>query len=118
MTEAAPSAFARGLSWLAVALSVVLLVLGVYWYGLSIEVHHRFWADILDRVHGPMTFRFYLAAVDGAAGGDSRWHQGRAARTQIVLLVGAVGPRTHPPGGCAKVPFRRPAWCCSASAWT
>lgn len=60
MTEAAPSAFARGLSWLAVALSVVLLVLGIYRYGFSIEVHHRFWTDILDRVHGPMTFRFYL----------------------------------------------------------
>ena len=35
MTEAAPSAFARGLTWIAVVLSVVLLVLGVYWYGWS-----------------------------------------------------------------------------------
>jgi hypothetical protein len=60
MTEAAPSAFARGLTWIAVLLSVVLLVLGVYWYGWSTEVNRRFWADILDRIHGPMTFRFYL----------------------------------------------------------
>jgi hypothetical protein len=35
-------------------------VLGISWYGWSIEVHHRFWADIFERVHGPMTFRFYL----------------------------------------------------------
>ena len=31
-----------------------------YWYGFSLEVHHRFWSDIADRVQGPMTFRFYL----------------------------------------------------------
>jgi hypothetical protein len=60
MTQAAPSAFARGLTWLAVALSIVLLVLGAYRYGWSIAVHRRFWADIIERIHGPMTFRFYL----------------------------------------------------------
>jgi hypothetical protein len=60
MTAAPPSAFARAMTWFVVALSVLLLVLGAYWYGWSIEVHHRFWADILDRIHGPMTFRFYL----------------------------------------------------------
>ena len=27
---------------------------------LSREVHHRFWTDIVDRLHGPMTFRFFL----------------------------------------------------------
>jgi hypothetical protein len=60
MSPAPPSAFARGVTWFVVALSGVLLVLGVYWYGFSIEVHRRFWADIFERVHGPMTFRFYL----------------------------------------------------------
>ena len=30
------------------------------WYGVSLEVHRRFWADIVDRLDGPMTFRFYL----------------------------------------------------------
>ena len=61
------------MTWLVVAISAVLLVLGISWYGLSMEVHHRFWADIADRLHGPMTFRFYLqptmafvaALVDG-----------------------------------------------------
>jgi hypothetical protein len=33
---------------------------GLLEYGWSMEVHHRFWTDILDRVHGPMTFRFLL----------------------------------------------------------
>jgi hypothetical protein len=60
MTAAPTSAFARGMTWLVVALSGLLLVSGAYWYGWSIEVHRRFWDDIFDRIHGPMTFRFYL----------------------------------------------------------
>jgi hypothetical protein len=60
MTAAPISAFARAMTWLVVALSVTLLVLGIYWHGWSIEVHRRFWADIFERIHGPMTFRFYL----------------------------------------------------------
>jgi hypothetical protein len=63
MTETAPSAFARAMTWLVVVLCALLLVLGVFWYGFSIEVHRRFWDDIFDRVHGPMTFRFYLQPV-------------------------------------------------------
>jgi hypothetical protein len=60
MTAASPSALARGMTWLVVALAGLLLVLGACWYGLSAEVHRRFWDDIADRIHGPMTFRFYL----------------------------------------------------------
>jgi hypothetical protein len=60
MTVAATSVFARALTWSVVTLSVLLLALGAYWYGWSIEVHRRFWADIFERIHGPMTFRFYL----------------------------------------------------------
>jgi hypothetical protein len=63
MTAAPISALARAMTWLVVALSVVLLVLGIYWYGWSIEVHRRFWSDIFERIHGPMTFRFYLQPV-------------------------------------------------------
>jgi hypothetical protein len=48
------------MTWLAVALAVVMLGLGAAWYGVSLEVHRRLWADIVDRLHGPMTFRFYL----------------------------------------------------------
>jgi hypothetical protein len=48
MTAAPPSAFARAMTWFVVALAGLLLVLGAYRYGWSIEVHRRFWADILD----------------------------------------------------------------------
>lgn len=43
----------------AVAL-LVLLALGLIWYGLSAEVHQRIWGDIANRPGGPMTFRFIL----------------------------------------------------------
>ncbi len=51
---------ARVLAWLAVALALVFVVLGVVWYGFSAEVQRRFWHDIFDRVGGPMSFRFFL----------------------------------------------------------
>ncbi|QIO36934.1 hypothetical protein [Bradyrhizobium sp. 1(2017)] len=60
MTVAQPIDFSRILSWLALALAAVLLALGAYRYGWSVEIHRRFWADIFERVHGPMSFRFYL----------------------------------------------------------
>jgi hypothetical protein len=60
MSNTAPSTVARIMTWLVVAISAVLLVLGIARYGWSWEVHQRFWADIFDRLHGPMTFRFYL----------------------------------------------------------
>ncbi len=60
MTADAPSVFARTLTWLVVALAAILLALGTAWYGFSAEVQQRFWQDIFDRAHGPMTFRYYL----------------------------------------------------------
>ena len=60
MTSDQPSRVARAMTWLVVALAAILLALGLLRYGWSMEVHHRFWTDILDRVHGPMTFRFLL----------------------------------------------------------
>jgi hypothetical protein len=60
MSASAPSSVAMAMTWLSVALALVLLGLGAAWYGVSFDVHRRFWADIADRLHGPMTFRFYL----------------------------------------------------------
>jgi len=60
MTSNAPSTAAKITTWLALALTVVLLVLGAFWYGFSLDVQKRFWGDIFDRVGGPMTFRFIL----------------------------------------------------------
>ena len=63
MTDAAPSKLAVAMTWLVLAISALLMVLGIYWYGFSLDVHQRFWSDIADRLHGPMTFRFYLQPV-------------------------------------------------------
>lgn len=51
---------ARTTTVLVLALSALLLFLGIYWYGFSLQTNKRFWTDIADRVHGPMTFRFFL----------------------------------------------------------
>jgi hypothetical protein len=63
MSAGASSTLSVAMTWLALLLVVLLLVLGVSWYGLSLDVHRRFWADIADRIHGPMTFRFILQPV-------------------------------------------------------
>ena len=60
MNASAPATLSTAMTWIAVTLAVVMLGLGVAWYGVSLDVHRRFWADIADRLHGPMTFRFYL----------------------------------------------------------
>lgn len=60
MNQTAPSRLTLAMTWTVVAITTVLVVLGVAWYGLSWEVHERFWADLSGRLHGPMTVRFYL----------------------------------------------------------
>jgi hypothetical protein len=48
------------MTWAVVAITVVLIALGVAWYGVSWQVNERFWSDVFGRLHGPMTIRFYL----------------------------------------------------------
>lgn len=60
---AAPSALSRIMTWTVVVLTAVLLALGLAWHGFSADVHQRFWQDIADRIHGPMTFRYILQPV-------------------------------------------------------
>lgn len=112
MRDGAPSGLAVAMTWIALILTCALLALGSYWYGFSLEVHQRFWSDIVDRIHGPMTFRFYLqpmmaliaAIPDGindarnghsaffwTARGDAEMRRGRLregliATARIVLL--------------------------------
>jgi len=74
-----PSRFARILTRFVLVLCAVMVALGIYWYGWSMEVNERFWSDIFARAHGPMTFRFYLqptmAAIAAVHGGinDARY---------------------------------------------
>jgi hypothetical protein len=60
LNSGTPSRTAEATAWIAVALTVVLLALGVYQHGFSLNVQHRFWTDIFARFGGPMTFRFFL----------------------------------------------------------
>jgi hypothetical protein len=60
MTAREPSRIATVMTWLALALAALMLFLGIYCYGFTLDVQRRFWSDIGDRIHGPMTFRFYL----------------------------------------------------------
>jgi hypothetical protein len=60
MSTETPSTPGRAMTWLAVALTVILLLLGMFWHGFSLDVQQRFWSDIFERVGGPMSFRFML----------------------------------------------------------
>jgi hypothetical protein len=100
MSAGAPSHAAVAMTWLALVLAAALLTMGAYTYGFSLQVHQRFWSDIADRIHGPMTFRFFLqptmaliAAIpdgisnargDGGARGGVR--QALLATARTVLL--------------------------------
>lgn len=63
------------------ALAAALLVLGLFLYGFSADVHERIWRDISARPGGPMTFRFILqpcmAAIAAFHDGvkDARLHR-------------------------------------------
>ena len=69
------------LARIALALLLVLALLGLYWYGFSVEVHRRIWQDIEARPGGPMTFRFLLqpamAAIAALADGVKDARAGR-----------------------------------------
>jgi hypothetical protein len=60
MKERSPSRRSLAMTWAVVTITIVLCVLGIAWYGVSWDVHERFWADVFGRLHGPMTIRFYL----------------------------------------------------------
>lgn len=48
------------LAWVVALVAVVLILLGVVWYGVSSEVLQRQWQDLTGRPGGPMSFRFIL----------------------------------------------------------
>jgi hypothetical protein len=48
------------IAWVAIALIAALSVWGLVSHGISEEVRHRVWTNLLDRPGGPMTFRFFL----------------------------------------------------------
>ena len=113
----APSTLERAMTWLAVVLSVVLwrsASSGTAFRSTSIIVSG---ADIADRLHGPMTFRFYPAALMAAI---AALHDGiRDARLGHRSFFWAAwrdpGQRT---GRLREGSSRPRASSCSGSSWT
>lgn len=60
-----PSSLQMAITWLAIALTIVLLIVGIALYGFSLEVQQRFWSNIFGRLSGPMTFRIFLQPTMG-----------------------------------------------------
>ena len=50
----------RVMAWLVVILTAGFVLYGLLRHGLSWETQERLWRDVIDRSHGPMTFRFIL----------------------------------------------------------
>ncbi len=53
----------RNLSLLAklvVAFILVMIVAGIVWHGVSIEIFKRIWHELIERTDAPMRFRFIL----------------------------------------------------------
>ncbi len=73
---------------IAIAVALVLVGLGLLWYGLSAETHQRLWRDLFERPGGPMTFRFILqpvmAAIAAAADG---FNDARFSRSPYLWTV-------------------------------
>ncbi len=66
---------ARVMAVLAVLLTAGFAIYGLLSNGLSWETQHRLWSDVIDRSHGPMTFRFFLQP---AMAGIAALHDGIA----------------------------------------
>ena len=77
------------LSRVTIAIALVLVALGLLWYGLSAESHQRMWRDLFERPGGPMTFRFILqpimAAIAAAADGFNDARLGRSPYLWTIL---------------------------------
>jgi hypothetical protein len=56
----APSKIQILMAQLAVMLLIAFVLAGVVWYGISAEVRHRVWDQLIARPTGPMAFRFIL----------------------------------------------------------
>jgi hypothetical protein len=54
------------LARLVIVLMIAFMAFGVFWYGLSEEVRHRVWEQLIARPTGPMAFRFILQPIMAA----------------------------------------------------
>ena len=54
------------LARLTIVLLIAFAAVSVIWYGLSEEVRHRVWEQLIERPTGPMAFRFILQPIMAA----------------------------------------------------
>jgi hypothetical protein len=77
------------MAWLVAALTAGFVSYGLVRHGLSWETQTRLWRDVVDRSHGPMTFRFILQPTMAALAalndgiGDAR--RGREPYLRTIL---------------------------------
>lgn len=55
------------LAKLVVAFILVMIVAGIVWHGVSIEVFKRIWHQLIERADAPMRFRFILPLMAAIA---------------------------------------------------
>jgi hypothetical protein len=74
---------------LVIGLGVVMILGGVFWYGITPDVLERLWYQLLARPSGPMAFRFILqpsmAAIAAILDGVKDARSGRAPFLATVL---------------------------------
>lgn len=56
----------RLLARLVIVCTILLVIAGVVWHGISIGVLQRIWRDLVERPGGPMSFRFVLQPLMAA----------------------------------------------------
>ena len=52
---------------LVVVLGVLLIAVGVFWYGVTLDTLQRLWHNLIERPDAPMRFRFVLQPLMAAA---------------------------------------------------
>ena len=68
------------LAKLVLAALVLLIIGGIAWYGVTVQIILRIWHQLVERPSGPMAFRFILqplmaaivAILDSLTGGGKR----------------------------------------------
>ena len=55
------------LSKFVVSLTVLLIVAGILWYGVTLDTLQRLWHNLIERPDAPMRFRFVLQPLMAAA---------------------------------------------------
>jgi hypothetical protein len=77
------------MGWLVVGLTAGFVLYGILRHGVSWETQERVWRDVIDRSHGPMTFRFILqpamAALSALHDGIRDARSGRRPYLHTIL---------------------------------